>query len=317
MKKEIMDNKITDYEDEIDLVDLLKILIKNKGIILLTAIIVTVFSVGGALYIRSNKVEKFQQNFRLRNYADSYYRGKAQLKVKSFDVEEILLDDEIVNKFYVNKDFNRYFLEETKGEKVTLDEKRKFINDSIEIKKVMDEDEKKVRYYSLTSNIKDNKKLSEKLITLYIDIINKEKTAIIVDEIHREDDFIIEKRDLYEKKVKKDESRIAEIIKQQPASILENQSIISILSITNPSLLQEMNNNKALYQKYYNQAVGIEGLKEDKNLDQQVEKLSSIYEVKEKSKSMMIVAIGIVLGLFLGVMVAFIKEFFANVDLKK
>ena len=38
--------------------------------------------------------------------------------------------------------------------------------------------------------------------------------------------------------------------------------------------------------------------------------------VKEKSKSLMIVAIGMMLGLFLGIFAAFIKEFFENVDLK-
>lgn len=316
MKQGIIKNEVRKYENEIDLVDLLKILIKNKGLILLTTIIITAFSMGGALYIRSNRVEKFQQNFRLRNYADAYYRGKAKLIVKSFNVEEMLLDDEIVNKFYANEDFNRYYLEKTKGEKITSDDKRNFINDSIKINKVMNGNKKEVKYYSLTSNIKDNKELSEELIALYINIINKEKSISIMNAIDSEENFITEKKDLYEKKVKEGEKKIAEIIKQQPASILENQSIISILSITNPSLLQEMNNNKELYKKYYSQAVGIEGLKEDKNLNKQIEKISSIYKVEEKSKSKMIVAIGMMLGLFLGIMVAFIKEFFANVDLK-
>lgn len=310
-----MKNEIKRYNNEIDLVDLLKILIKNKGLILLTTIIITIFSIGGALYLRSNKVDRYQQKFNLIDYGDSYYGEKAQLRMKNFDAKGILLDDKIVNKFYNNEDFNRYFLEKTNGEKVTLDGKRNFLNNSIKIDKVMDKDN--IKYYSVTSNIKNNKELSKNLITIYIDIISKEKMDIMIKAIDIQDDFIVEKKDLYEKKVKEDVFKIAKVIKKQPASILENQDIMSILSITNPTLLQEMDSNKELQKKYYNQAIGIEGLKEDKNLDQQIEKLSSIYEVKEKSKSIMIIAIGIMLGLFLGIMLAFMKEFFANVDLKK
>lgn len=322
MNKEIKKNEIREYkyedEDEIDLVDLLKILIKNKGLILLTTIIITAFSVGGALYIRSNRIDKFQQNFRLRNYADAYYSGKAQLVLKSFNVEEMLLDDGMVNKFYANEDFNRYFLEKTKGEKITSDDKRNFLEKSIELNRVTEDRDKKevLKYYALSTIIED-KALSKKIIDLYLSLINMEKVEIINNAIESESNLVLQKRDLYEKKVKEDEKKIAEIIKQQPASILENQSIMSIITITNPTLLQEMNNNKALYAKYYNQAVGIEGLKEDKNLNKQIEKISSVYKVKEKSKSMMIVAIGMILGLFLGIFAAFIKEFFANVDLKK
>ena len=87
---------------------------------------------------------------------------------------------------------------------------------------------------------------------------------------------------------------------------------MSIISIINPSLLQEINSNKALYEKYYNQVVGIEGILNNKKLDQQIEKLSSIYRVEETSNSLMIVAVGLILGIFLGVFMAFIKEFLEN-----
>ncbi|MCS5420423.1 MULTISPECIES: hypothetical protein [Psychrilyobacter] len=316
MSTEILKNEVRKYENQIDLVDLIKILLKNKGLILLTAAIITLMSVGGAFYIKANKIEKFGQNFKLIDFNDSYYNKKADLTIKKFIIEDILLKNEVVDEFYKNEEFNKYSQTKNKDKILNEDEKREFINNSIKINKVMDEGKKEIKYYSLISNIKANKGLSEKLIALYIDIINKEKAAIIINAIDTEDDFIIQKRNLYEKKVKEGEKNIAEIIKQQPVSILENQEIISMLSITNPSLLQEMDSDKALYEKYYDQAVGIEGLKEDKNLNQQIEKLSSIYKVEEKSKSMMIVAMGLILGLFLGIFAAFMKEFFENVDFK-
>lgn len=172
MSKEILKRDVRGYEDEIDLVDLLKILMKNKGLIFLTTILITAFSIGGALYIKSNRVEKFGQNFILQTFADSYYGKKAQLKVKSFNVEEMLLDDKMVDKFYVDKDFNKYYSEKIKDEKTASDEKRKFLEDSIELKRV--EDDKKFKYYTLNTTI-DDEVLSKKMIGLYLAIANQKK----------------------------------------------------------------------------------------------------------------------------------------------
>jgi len=313
MTKEILKHGVRKYENEVDLVDLIKILIKNKGFILLTTIIITAFSVGGAIYIRSNRVEKFGQNFILNTFADSYYGKKAELKVKNFNVEEMLLDDNTVEKFYDNKDFNRYYLGKIKNEKTTSDERRTFLNNSIQLKRVTEND--KFKYYRLNTTIEDEV-LSKKMIELYLNIINVKKNELLEEAIEKEESLVFQKRDLYRAEVKEDEKKIAAIIKKQPSSILENQSLMSILTITNPTLLQEMSSNKELYKKYYSQAIGIEELKEDKNLNKQIEKLSSIYKVEEKSKSKKIVAIGLMLGLFLGIFGAFMKEFFANVDLK-
>lgn len=295
----------TDYEDEIDLVDLLRILIKNKGLILLITIITTMISVGGVFYIKYNKIEKYQQDFKLIDFNNSYYAKRADLRIKSFVVENILLNDKVVNEFYKDEEFNKYF--KSKTATVAIDDKRQFITNNIKLKKIMDGE--KIKNYSLISSIKGNKELSRKLIGLYIGIINKEKMATIIEAVNDEYEFVIKKRDLYEKKVKLDEYKVAEIIKQQPNSILENQSLVSIISIINPSLLQEVNSNKALYKKYYNQMVGIEGILNNKKLDQQIEKLTSIYKIEEKSKSLMMVAVGLILGIFLGVFMTFIKEF--------
>lgn len=140
--------------------------------------------------------------------------------------------------------------------------------------------------------------------------------TLIRDAIEDEESLVLQKRDLYGERVKEDEKKIAEIIKNQSVSILENQSVMSILTITNPTLIQEMNSNKELYSKYYEQAIGILGVKNDKNINQQIEKISSIYKIEEKSNAKMIVAIGLILGLFLGIFAAFMKEFLVSVDLK-
>lgn len=134
MSKEVLKPEVREYKNEIDLVDLLKILIKNKGLILLTTIIITTFSVGGALYMRATRVEKFGQNFILKSFGDSYYGEKAKLKIKRFNVEEMLLDDGIVGEIYADEGFSKYYLEKIKDEKTTSDDRRKFLKDYIVLK---------------------------------------------------------------------------------------------------------------------------------------------------------------------------------------
>lgn len=55
--------------------------------------------------------------------------------------------------------------------------------------------------------------------------------------------------------------------------------------------------------------IGLDGLKRDNNIKNIVSLDSSIYEVETKSKAKMILAIGIVFGMVLGIMSAFIAEF--------
>ncbi|UUV18861.1 hypothetical protein NRK67_16480 [Fusobacteria bacterium ZRK30] len=176
-------------------------------------------------------------------------------------------------------------------------------------------DKEKFKYYTLNTTIEDEV-LSKKMIELYLNIVNMKKTELLKNAIEDEISLVFQRRDLYRVKVREGEKQIAEIIKKQPVSILENQSMVSILTITNPTLLQELNSNKKLYEKYDNQALGLEGVKGDKKLGKQIEKISSVYKVEEKSKSKMIVAIGMILGLFLGIFAAFIKEFIKGVDWK-
>ena len=54
----------------------------------------------------------------------------------------------------------------------------------------------------------------------------------------------------------------------------------------------------------------------DRFVTNYVKTISPVNEMTNSKKAVMIIAIGMILGLFLGVFVAFMKEFFANVDLK-
>ena len=317
MKNELINKDRRDCEDEIDLVDLLRILIKNKVTIIMITILVTAISLGAVLYMRYTRVDQYQQNFRSRNYIDEFYLKKANLKFEAFNMEEMMLEEENVDKIMSYPPFSEYIYKETSGKKLTLLEKQKFIKNHLMLERVMDETNKeRVKYFTIKTNIY-SEILSREMIEFYIGMINDRKVEIIKQAIKFDKNLIISERDRLTPKIKENEAKIKEIISELPSEMLGNQSIVSLITTTNPRFLEELNINKSLYSKYYSQAIGIEGLEKDPNFNRQIEKLSSIYQVEEKSKSLMILAIGMILGLFLGIFVAFTKEFITSVKWKE
>lgn len=91
MNEEITDNKITKYEDEIDLVDLLKILIKNKGIILLTTIIITLISFGiGIIKYNSSKKVSTIISYNFNEISDGLNPDKSKFNPNLIVSNEVL-----------------------------------------------------------------------------------------------------------------------------------------------------------------------------------------------------------------------------------
>lgn len=303
MSKEILKDKVREYENDIALVDLLKILIKNKGLIILTTIIVTAFSIGGALYIRSNRVEKLNQNFILKEYADE--TGK--LTIPNLNIETLLYNDAVIDAFYKNKKLNAYFDKtNTAGDKSYLS-KRKVLNNLVHVK-IND----KSSEITLTTNVKDNEVLSLEMIELYLGILNKQR----IFQINRnlgEKELLESKVAEYYKNLEKIKVEINEYTSSIPEAIIKNQSILELVELNRPVLIKKQKAQEKYYEEYYNKLLLLRNIKSGVK---QIAKTSSVYVLEEKSKSNMIVAIGLILGLFLGIFAAFMKEFFANVDLK-
>lgn len=303
MTKEILKHEVRKYDDEIDLVDLLKILIKNKGLILLTTIIVTAFSVGGALYIRSNKVEKYNQNIKIKKYNEKL----SGFIIPDLNTETLLYDNKVVDEFFINEKLSAYFDKNTTTGEITYLSKRKFLNNLIRVKRMGENSE-----ITLTTNIKDDKSFSLEMIDLCLNILNQQR-LLQINRSLGEERFLESKVTQYYENLEKIKIEINKYTSAIPEAISNNQSVLDLVKLNRPVLIKKQRAQERYYEEYYNKLLLLRRVKAE---EKQVIKISSVYVIEEKSKSKMIVVIGLILGLFLGVFAAFMKEFFSNVNLK-
>ncbi|WP_320047866.1 hypothetical protein [uncultured Ilyobacter sp.] len=308
-----------EYKNEIDLVDLFKILIKNWKIVIGVWIFIIMISFGGALHVRSNTYDKNAVDFVLRNKADSFFINKASLTMEIFRLEEIFIKDEIVEEFYEIEELNMLFMKKNNtDEALTIYNKRKFLGDIIKLEKVEEGGDKKniFKNYQLSVSSELGEDLNKKIINKYLEIVEREKEIQIQNAISRDYDLVKNKTTLYNNELASIEEEIKKVISKEPSAVLANEGIIGVISTKYPRLFEKKNQVQELYKKYSNELIGLEGLKADSGLKNQVEVLSSIYQVKVESKAKLILLAGIIFGLSMGISAAFIKEFFKHLNSK-
>jgi len=302
-------NEVAKIEsDEIDLLDLFKILYKNRVLIVVVTVVVTLASLGGALYVRSNTNNLSAVDFRLKNGLDNFYLGKAKLDIEEFDEREMLKNKEIVDELVEVPSLKESFGATGKAENFA--NKKKFLEDKIGLERVEEEVDKKmvVRYYQLSmENTGDIEE--EEVMNRYLEILNRERYMGYEETIDEKYSEVKGKVEFYGEKLSKIDEEIRSLLDKESETILRNEGVVGILSVKYPKTMNEQNTVKELYIKYNNELTGLEGLKNDSGMKKQVEVLSSYYEVKQESKAKLILALGIVMGMIMGVMAAFIKEF--------
>ena len=307
------------YRNEIDLVDLFKILIENWKIVAGVWIFITMLSFGGALYVRSNTHDKSAVDFVLRNKVDGFFINKASLTMDIFRLEEIFVKDEIVAEFYEIEELDKLFMEKfDTDEALTIYNKREFLKGIIELKRIEEEVDKKniFKNYQLSVKSESGVELNKKIISKYLEIVERKKETQIQDAISRDYDLVKDKVTLYNNELASIEEEIKKVISKEPSAVLANEGIIGVISTKYPRLFEKKNQVQELYKKYSNELIGLEGLKADSGLKNQVEVLSSIYQVKVESKAKLILLAGIIFGLSMGISAAFIKEFFKHLNSK-
>jgi capsular polysaccharide biosynthesis protein len=306
------------YEDEIDLSELLGILIRNWKTVIGVTFIISIISLGGALYVRSKTYDKNAVDFILRSKADNFFINKASLTMETFRLEDVLVKNEIVEEFYEIEELNQVFKNKNL-ESSTIYDKRKFLKEIIELDKVEEEIDKKKNFknYQLSVSTEAGEDLNKKIIQKYFEIIERERELQIQNGISRDYDLVNKKVEFYDNELGNIEEQIRNAIAKEPSAVLANEGIIGVISTKYPRLFEKKNQVQELYRKYTNQLIGLEGLREDEGVKKQVEVLSSVYKVRNKSKALMILAVGTVLGLFMGIFAAFVKEFIKGIDFKK
>ena len=214
-----------------------------------------------------------------------------------------------------------------------------FANILNEIDLIRDVDIAKVQQYLLIDGISKNKEIASRELEYKIKIFENEKQKKISEvealngvlKLYKPEankmvmsgnaGTILEQNpnEYYSKLIEKVAAAAVEVgnINQDIERLNENKEKINNSNGDNQKKLEKI--LVGLEKKVNNTARSTnEILKEYNNrfVTNYVKTISPVNETANSKKSLMIVAIGMMLGLFLGIFAAFIKEFFANVDLK-
>lgn len=304
-------NMVRVQQKEIDLMDLFKMLYKNRIMIVVVTVAVTLASLGGAFYNRLNTENITAIDFKFRNGLADFYLKKAKLHLKTFDEDKVLKNDKIVEELMEIPSLKESF--EASGQPETLENKREFLEGIIDLKRVEENKNGQGVFKNFQIKMEQSNAIDEKsVIKEYLEILNREKKLIYKEAVDEKYDEVKEKTRLYGEELAKLDEEIRRIIDQEPEAILRNEGIVGILSVKYPKTMRDQNSARELYSKYNEELIGLEGLRENKEMEKQVEVLSSFYEIKQKSKAKLILAVGVVMGVILGMMMAFMKEFWKH-----
>lgn len=311
MEKYELKNKYEYEDDEIDLVELLKTIIKERKTVVAVAVLFTVLAFGFIFY-KNNKPYNYGVSISLSedtvnkiNQCNTLYTNSSvifnQNVQNSFDT---LLKKENPNILVLSS-------EDKDGINKVLKEKYNFV-------KIIDT---KNRNYKLFTKIKSSelKKLPEK-----IDAVISEDTQNLNLEFDKNisESLVSAEKELSRltEETNKLNENVMEII-QENFSNVSNENINSSLSIISPVLYVE-------YQEKINSLNGmylkVNNLKKIKDNAKELFELSgknniTIIEINSNSEnsdglsSKIILAVGLILGLFAGMFIAIIKEPLKNI----
>lgn len=284
MEKYELKNKYEYEDDEIDLVELLKSIVREKNLIIAITVCFTLLAGGFAFYKNSlpktysftsylknnslNLILKESNNIlpeELKMYAD-----KINSFIKPDEISSYISDNDILN--LANKNNLYTFTEKTNEKTLTKEE----------------------------AEIKD------KLSVLNQNIDNK-----ILENINEEIFNFQKKINILNKEIKNTEKELKGTAETYNLNLSSN-NVSENLALINPVLYIKFEENKnkltALYSNLENLKILLENYKEVLNLEFQ-----EIHFENSKLNSYSILIIGLVLGLFAGMFIAIIKEPLKNI----
>lgn len=146
----------------------------------------------------------------------------------------------------------------------------------------------------------------------YIDIVKSISHIQVDDEIENRYEFLEKENKESREKLNIIENTIKELIEKEKNTITKDTNIKDFIEYTNPVLNVEKEKVSDLYNQSSEMLIGLNGLTRDPNIKNIVSLDSSVYEIEAKSKAKMILAIGVLFGIVLGIMSAFVAEFIDN-----
>lgn len=283
------------HDDEIDLYELIEILVRHKMTIVLTTILCVLLSLGAALYVRSNKIDFLIKDIVISQ--DTFGLKGANILLP----EGVLLKDDNVKKLLEIEALKAEYLKNTPNELQSVDSERKFLSEVLTIIK----DDKRPGIVKIKAEIVADRTSSVELINRYIDILKSEDNTKNI--IESEIELKIAELQRVEKELETIQTELLAIFKNDSdLRALKPEEKSGFLSFKYPTLMMRRVDVEKYYNNYSNELVRLTNL----NTRYEVVKSSSdIYLERGTSKAKLILAVGSVLGVFLGIMLAFLKEF--------
>lgn len=295
MTKELKVMETKQYDDEIDLYELIEILVRHKWSIVITTILCIMLSLGAALYVRSKTSNYLIKNILIQQ--DTYgLKG-----VNRIDVDSVLLQDRNVKKILEIEPIKKEYLENTPENLRNLMSERKFLQEILTISK----NDKNPNEVSIKTEIIADENSSKEVINRYLDILREQDNLSNV--ITEEKNIKVTSLEKTKIELEKIQNEILDIFKKDSdLRALKPEEKVNYITYKYPELNLKRSEQEKYYNTYVNELVRLDSL--NNSLDV-IKETTDIYFVKGQSKAKLILAIGILMGVFLGIMVAFLKEF--------
>lgn len=295
MNKELKVMKPKQYADEIDLYELIEILVRHKWSIIITTIFCTILSLGAALYVRSKTPNYLIKSILIQQ--DTYgLKG-----VNKINIDTILLQDKNVKKILEIESIKAEYLEKTPKKMQNIASERKFLQEIITISK----NEKIPEEVSIKTEIVADENSSRDVINRYIDILREQDNLTNI--IAKEKKVKGESLEKTKIEIENIQNEILDIFKNDSdLKDLKSEEKVSYIASKYPELSLRKNEQEKYYNTYVNELIRLDSLNDKLDI---IKETTDIYFLKGQSKAKLILAVGMVMGLFLGIMVAFLKEF--------
>lgn len=287
------------YEDEIDLVDLIKILIKNYKLIVFITVLITGLGIGYGFYIKNKEVPVLEQQFQLEYPSIS----------SKIIIENIFKDDKTVEEF-----FSYDIIKDLYGENnitLSIKEKQNWLNNIFKVTSPDKENSNYILTMGIPSNLDENK-----FFEIYYENLYKYIDKAIRNEISLKYKKVLENYELYKELVDNSQEKIKEIIGNdlKLEDSINSLYIVQALRELNSKTFAEKDTYTSLYNRFLNEKLNLENVL--LQMGDYIKFRTSIYELESKVKLKLITIISFVLGGFLGIFTVFIKEFIKNIDWK-
>lgn len=295
MNKELKAMETKQYDDEIDLYELIEILVRHKWSIVITTILCTLLSLGAALYVRSKTPNYLMKSILIQQ--DTYgLKG-----VNKINIDTILLQDKNVERILEIEPIKAEYLENTPKEVQNIASERKFLQEIITVSK----NDKNPEEILIKTEIVADENSSREVINTYIDILREQDN--LADVIRKEKSLKSDSLEKTRLEVENIQNEVLAIFtKDNDLRALKPEEKMNYIASKYPDLNLRKSEQEKYYNTYVNELVNLDSLNDKVDI---IKETTDIYFVKGQSKAKLILAVGIVMGLFLGIMVAFLKEF--------